>query len=259
MTSINRAAASMPWAADLPIDEVLPGIRAALSAAGGVVLQAPPGAGKTTHVPLALLSEAWLGGNRIIVLEPRRLAARSVTHRMAYLLGEVAGETVGYRIHRDTRVSSRTRIEVVTEGVLTRMLLGDPTLEGVGVIIFDEFHERSVQADTGLALALQSRSLVRPDLKIVVMSATLDVQRVADLIEAPVISSSGRTFPVEIIYSPRPDSRAIPNAVAATVLRALHGDKGDILVFLPGGREIRRVASLLEGRIPQGARVERLY
>lgn len=249
----------MPWADDLPVDEALPGVRAALRGSGSVVLQAPPGAGKTTHVPLALLREPWLGDNRIILLEPRRLAARSVTHRMACLLGEVAGETVGYRIHRDTRVSSRTRIEVVTEGVLIRMLLDDPTLEGVGVIIFDEFHERSVHADTGLALALHSRSLVRPDLKIVVMSATLEDQRVANVIDAPVIASTGRTFPVEIIYSPRPDTRAIPDAVAATVLRSLRDDHGDILVFLPGGREIRRVASLLDGRTPPGVRVERLY
>ena len=259
MTPINRAVAPMPWIADLPVDEALPGVRTALSAGGSVVLQAPPGAGKTTHVPLALLREPWLGDNRIILLEPRRLAARSVTHRMAHLLGEVAGETVGYRIHRDTRVSSRTRIEVVTEGVLIRMLLEDPTLEGVGVVIFDEFHERSIHADTGLALALHSRSLVRPDLKIAVMSATLDDQRVADLIQAPVISSTGRTFPVEIIYSPRPDTRAIPDVVAATVLRALREDQGDILVFLPGGREIRRVASLLNGRTPPSVRVERLY
>lgn len=249
----------MPWATGLPVDEALPGIRAALRTTGSVVLQAPPGAGKTTHVPLALLHEPWLGNNRIIMLEPRRLAARAVTHRMAHLLGEVAGETVGYRVHRDTRVSSRTRIEVVTEGVLIRMLLSDPTLDGVGAIIFDEFHERSVHADTGLALALYSRSLVRPDLKIIVMSATLDDQRVASVIEAPVITSSGRTFPVEVVYSPRPDTRAIPEAVAATVLRALREDPGDILVFLPGGREIRRVASLLDGRTPSDVRVERLY
>jgi len=259
MTPINRAVLSMPWATSLPVDEVLPGIFAALSRTGSVVLQAPPGAGKTTHVPLALLREPWLGDNRIILLEPRRLAARAVTHRMAQLLDEVAGETVGYRVHRDTRVSARTRIEVVTEGVLIRMLLSDPTLEGVGVVIFDEFHERSVHADTGLALALHSRSIVRPDLKIVVMSATLDDQRVASLIEAPVITSTGRTFPVAIGHAPRPDQRAIADAVAATVLRALRDDRGDILVFLPGGREIRRVAALLDGRTPRDVRVERLY
>ena len=259
MTSVKRAARPTPWVADLPVDEVLPAIRAALRSGTGAVLQAPPGAGKTTHVPLALLHEPWLGNSRIVMLEPRRLAARSVTHRMAYLLGERAGETVGYRVRRDTRVGPGTRIEIVTEGVLTRMLQSDPTLDGIGLLIFDEFHERSVQADTGLALALHSRSLVRPDLKIVVMSATLDDNRVATLLDAPIITSAGRTYPVDVVYGARPDARAVPDAVAAQVLRALNDDRGDILVFLPGGREIRRVASLLDGRVPDGVHVERLY
>ena len=224
------------------------------------MLQAPPGAGKTTHVPLALLNEPWLGNSKILVLEPRRLAARAVTHRMAELLGERVGDTVGYRVRRDTRVGARTRIEVVTEGILTRMLQSDPTLDGVGLLIFDEFHERSINADTGLALALHSRSLVRPDLRIVVMSATLDGARVASLLEnAPVITSEGRTYAVDLSYTARPDVRALPAAVAARVLRALSDDTGDILVFLPGGSEIRRVAALLEGRVPTDVRVERLY
>ena len=163
------------------MDEVIPALRAALIAGSSAVLQAPPGAGKTTHVPLALLDEPWLAGSKILMLEPRRLAARAVTHRMAQLLGERAGDTVGYRVRRDTRVGSRTRIEVVTEGILTRMLQSDPTLEGIGLLIFDEFHERSVHADTGLALALHSRSLVRSDLRILVMSATLDDARASQL------------------------------------------------------------------------------
>ncbi|MFI5239087.1 MAG: ATP-dependent helicase HrpB, partial [Gemmatimonadales bacterium] len=259
MSSTKRATVRDPFAEPLPVDEAIPAIRAALSSGTGAVLQAPPGAGKTTHVPLALLGEPWLDDSRIVMLEPRRLAARAVTHRMAQLLGERAGETVGYRVRRDTRVGARTRIEVVTEGVLTRMLQSDPTLDGVGLLIFDEFHERSIHADAGLALALHTRSLVRPDLRIVIMSATLDGERVGELIGAPIITSGGRTYPVEIIHSARPDARAMADAVAAKVMRALRDDRGDILVFLPGGREIRRVGSLLDGRTPHGVRVVRLY
>lgn len=242
------------------MDEVIPALRAALIAGSSAVLQAPPGAGKTTHVPLALLDEPWLAGSKILMLEPRRLAARAVTHRMAQLLGERAGDTVGYRVRRDTRVGSQTRIEVVTEGILTRMLQSDPTLEGIGLLIFDEFHERSIHADTGLALALHSRSLVRSDLRILVMSATLDDARVATLLgDAPVITSEGRMYPIELVYSARPDARALSVAVASKVVNALSTDPGDILVFLPGGGEIRRVATLLEGRVAVGVRVERLY
>ena len=244
----------------LPVDEAIPALRAALADGNSAVLQAPPGAGKTTHVPLALLGEPWLGSSKIVMLEPRRLAARAVTHRMAQLIGERAGDTVGYRVRRDTRIGPRTRIEVVTEGILTRMLQTDATLDGVGLLIFDEFHERSIHADIGLALALHSRSLVRPDLRIVVMSATLDGARVAALLDdAPVIRSEGRLFPIELSYSARPDARGLPAAVASHVLRALGDDDGDILAFLPGGAEIRRTAALLEGRVPENVRVERLY
>jgi ATP-dependent RNA helicase HrpB len=244
----------------LPVDEAIPALRAALAAGKSAVLQAPPGAGKTTHVPLALMNESWLAGSKVIMLEPRRVAARAVTHRMAQLLGERAGETVGYRVRRDTRVGPETRVEVVTEGVLTRMLQTDPTLDGVGLLIFDEFHERSIHADTGLALALHSRALVRPDLRILVMSATLDGARVARLLgDADVITSEGRAFPISISYGVRPDVRSLPDAVASTVMHALDADDGDVLVFLPGGSEIRRVAALLERRVPAGVRVERLY
>jgi ATP-dependent RNA helicase HrpB len=249
-----------PWGPRLPVDEVIPALRAALVSGNNAVLQAPAGAGKTTHVPLALLNEPWLGDARMLMLEPRRLAARSVTHRMAQLLCERVGETVGYRVRHDARVGPRTRIEVVTEGILTRMLQSDPTLSGVGCIIFDEFHERGIHADIGLALALHSQSLVRPDLRIVVMSATLDGARVASLLgDAVVISSAGRTHPIDIAYSTRPDPGALPTAIASKVLDALHTDEGDILVFLPGGGEIRRVASLLEARMPAGVNLELLY
>jgi ATP-dependent helicase HrpB len=249
-----------PWGAPLPIDVVIPALRTALINGRSAVLQAPPGAGKTTHVPLALLNEPWLGESKLLMLEPRRLAARAVTHRMSQLLGERAGDTVGYRVRRDCRIGARTRIEVVTEGILTRMLQRDPTLDGVGLLIFDEFHERSIHADTGLALALHSRSIVRPDLRIVVMSATMDGARVATLLDdAPLITSEGRTYPVDLVHTTRPDARTLPSAVASQVVRALDTDDGGILVFLPGGGEIRRVACLLEGRVPVGVHIEQLY
>ncbi len=185
----------------LPIDAVLPALGEALATGTGAVLVAQPGAGKTTRVPLFLLDAPWREDGRIIVLEPRRLAARAAARQMARLLGEDVGATVGYRVRLDARVSSRTRIEVVTEGVFTRMLLDDPELTGIAAVLFDEFHERSLDADLGLALALDARAL-RPDLRLLVMSATIDGARVADLLDgAPVIDSPGRAFPVETIYS----------------------------------------------------------
>jgi len=260
MRANSDEAGGSPWRETLPVDEAIPAIRATLSGGHCAVLQAPPGAGKTTHVPLALLDEPWLAGSKVIVLEPRRLAARAVTARMARLLGERIGETVGYRVRHDTRVGSGTRIEVVTEGILTRMIQSDPTLEGIGLVIFDEFHERSVHADAGLALALRSRALVRPDLRIMVMSATLDGARVAHLLDdAPLITSVGRAYPVALRYSARPDSRALASTIATTVVLALGAHSGDILVFLPSGAEIRRVSSLLRGRVPGNASVEELY
>jgi ATP-dependent helicase HrpB len=230
----------------LPIDDVLPAIRAALGERVSAVVQAPPGAGKTTGVPPALLDAPWLRRQRIIMLEPRRLATRAAARRMAALRGEQVGDTVGFRVRGETRVGRSTRIEVVTEGILTRMLQRDPSLEGVGLIIFDEFHERSLDADLALALTLETRDILRPELRVLVMSATLDGARVARLLAgASVITSEGRAFPVETRYiERRPDIR-LEDAAAAAVRRALAGDDGDILVFLPGTGEIRRVADLL--------------
>src|SRR3954469_20421946 len=183
----------------LPIDEVLPELRAVLARGRNAVVEAPPGAGKSTVVPIALLDEAWLRGGRILMLEPRRLATRAVAMRMASTLGETVGETVGYRMRMDTRVSRRTRIEVVTEGVFTRMLQNDPALEGVGAVLFDEFHERSLHADTGLAFALDSQENLAPELRLLVMSATLDGAAVARLLgDAPVFTAAGGLFPVHV-------------------------------------------------------------
>ncbi len=231
----------------LPVLAVLPAVLEALTAGTTAVLVAPPGAGKTTGVPLALRRAPWLGDRRILLLEPRRLAARAAASRMAALLDSPIGGIVGWRMRGDTRVSRTTVIEVVTEGVLTRMLLDDPTLEGVGAVCFDEFHERSIHGDTGLALALQTRRLLRPDLRLLVMSATIDGARVASLLDdAPVIASTGRAFPVTTAFRPPRDGQGMEDTTAGAVREALDGHDGDVLVFLPGAREIRRVTALLE-------------
>lgn len=233
----------------LPIESILPKLRNTLEIHNSAVLSAAPGAGKTTRVPLALLQEPWLNGKRILLLEPRRLAARAAAGYMAAALGEDVGETVGYRIRLDTRVGGKTRIEVITEGILTRLLQADPALENVGLVIFDEFHERSIHADLGLALCLQSQALLRPDLRILIMSATLDTESVAALLgNAPVIRSEGRLFPVETCYLGRCPEEKLEEVAAHAVCNALDSTAGDILVFLPGTGEIRRVASLLQGK-----------
>jgi ATP-dependent helicase HrpB len=245
----------------LPIDAVLPSLRDALAAHGGAVLQAAPGAGKTTRVPLALLQEPWLDGRRILMLEPRRLATRAAARYMAATLGEKAGETVGFRVRLESQVSQRTRIEVVTEGILTRRLQHDPALEGVGLVIFDEFHERSLDADLGLALTLDAQEALRPDLKILVMSATLDGAAVASLLGGvPAIASEGRAFPVETRYVPRDPQRRFDADMAALIRQALREEEGSILAFLPGEGEIRRVAALLsDSGLPANASVHPLY
>jgi ATP-dependent helicase HrpB len=241
--------------AGLPVAARLADIEAALATRHELVLEAPPGAGKTTLVPLALLDAAWLGSRRILMLEPRRMAARAAAARMAAMLGERAGETVGYRVRLETRVSRATRIEVVTEGVLTRMLQQDPALPGVGLLVFDEYHERSLEADLGLALALAARTLIREaddPLRILAMSATLDGAAVARLLgDAPVLRAEGRAWPVDIHHlGPAPAREALPRTCAA-VLRGLLAEPveatGSILVFLPGQQEIQRVAEALEG------------
>ncbi|MET3899991.1 ATP-dependent helicase HrpB [Devosia sp. UYZn731] len=243
----------------LPIDDALPALLAALAQGPYAVLVAPPGAGKTTRVPLALLDAPWRGDARIIMLEPRRLAARAAAHRMAETLGEEVGQTVGYRVRMDAKISGNTRIEVVTEGVFTRMLLDDPELSGVAAVLFDEFHERSLDGDLGLALTLDAAAL-RPDLRVLVMSATIDGARVAKLLaDAPVITSEGRAFPVETVYvEPDPLAR-IEDQITAAVLTALREHAGSALVFLPGQGEIIRVAERLGSRVPANTDIAPLY
>ena len=231
----------------LPIEHALPELRAALAASAAVVLQAPPGAGKTTGVPLALLDAPWLNGRQVLMLEPRRLATRAAAQRMASLLGESVGATVGFRMRGETRVSPSTRIEVVTEGVLTRMLLDDPTLERVGIVLFDEFHERNLHGDLGLALTLQTQALLRPQLRVLVMSATLDGASVAALLgNAVVVTSQGRMHAVEVRHLPGRAERRLEDRVADAVRHALSHDEGSILAFLPGAGEIRRCMAALE-------------
>ncbi|WP_074256448.1 ATP-dependent helicase HrpB [Vannielia litorea] len=251
-----------PFTLALPITEVLPELVAALQRDGMAVLQAPPGAGKTTMVPVALWEAGMAEAGRILMLEPRRLAARGAAEQLARNLSTQLGEGVGYRMRGEAKVSRATRIEVVTEGILTRMIQSDPELAGVSTVIFDEFHERSLQADLGLALVLEAREALRPDLKLLVMSATLDAAPVADLMgEAPVITSEGRSFPVEEHWAdaPLPAGTRIEGPLSDLVLRALAETDGDMLVFLPGEGEIRRTVAALEPRLPKGAYTAPLY
>ena len=234
----------------LPIDEVLPRLTEALADSPRAVLVAPPGAGKTTRVPLALLDAGWRGDGKIIVLEPRRLAARAAAERMAGLLDQSLGENIGLRVRLQSSIGPKTRVEVVTEGVFARMILDDPSLEGTAAVLFDEFHERSLDADLGLALALDAQAALRPDLRILVMSATLDGARVAAMMgDAPVIESQGRAFPVETRHLGRDPRERIDDAVLRAILRALAEEKDSILVFLPGQAEISRLAAQLGEKI----------
>ncbi len=234
--------------AALPIDAVLDELRAGLAAKSNLVLEAPPGAGKTTKVPLALLDADWAKGRKILILEPRRIAARAAARRMAQLLDETVGGTVGYRVRLDSRVGPTTRIEAVTDGIFARRIQRDPALEDVAAVIFDEFHERGLESDLGLALALDTQANLRPDLRIVVMSATLDGLAVAKLLgDAEIVSSQGRAWPVAVEWQERPELRDVVDATARTVRRALAAGPGDALVFLPGVAEIRRVAERLGG------------
>ncbi|HEY1005601.1 MAG TPA: ATP-dependent helicase HrpB, partial [Sphingobacteriaceae bacterium] len=247
-----------PFDTRLPVTEVIPETRKLLSAGNTLLLSAPPGAGKSTVLPLALLDEPWLAGQKILVLEPRRLAAISIAGRMADLLGEQVGNTIGYRIRFENRTSRQTRIEVVTEGILTRMLHHDNALDGVGLILFDEFHERSIHADISLALAREIQEVLRPDLRLVIMSATLDLAPLADMLHAPVVESEGRVYPVELIYTGHEDLDELPERCSRTILEALRDQPGDLLAFLPGQAEIRKVYEILR-RQPRGVMIHPLY
>src|SRR3954462_9177855 len=243
----------------LPIDEALPALTSALGASNAVVLVAPPGAGKTTRVPLVLADEPWAKG-KILVLEPRRIAARAAADRMAKTLGERVGDTVGLRVRFGSKVSVKTRIEVVTEGVFTRLILDDPELKGISAILFDEFHERSLDADLGLALARDAQQGLREDVKILVMSATIDGARIAALLgNAPVIESQGRAFPVETRYVGRDTRARIEDQMADAVTRALRAEPGSVLAFLPGAAEIRRTETMLKERVDADTDVVALY
>lgn len=239
----------------LPVDDILECLCQILAQRSCAVLVAEPGAGKTTRVPVALHQQSWLAGRKVLMLEPRRLAARAAAQRMAQEMGEAVGVTVGYRTRLDTRVSAATRIEVVTEGVLTRMILDDPSLDDYGVVIFDEFHERSLVADTGLALALEVQKALRPDLRLLVMSATLDAAAVSRLLgDAPLVECAGRTFPVDVSYSPPGKTPWLDHA-AHLVRQALPGTGGSVLVFVPGHREMHRLLALLDGTLPSDCRL----
>jgi ATP-dependent helicase HrpB len=244
----------------LPVTDRLDALKSALSSTGMAVLVAPPGAGKTTLAPLALLDAQWRGSGKLVLLEPRRLAARAAARRMAAILGEEVGATIGYRMRLDVKESAATKVLVVTEGVFARMVLDDPELTGIAAVIFDEFHERSLDADFGLALALDVRSGLRPDLRLLVMSATLDGARVASLLDgAPVIESLGRSFPIDIRHEERKPDERIEDAMARTIRSTLAREVGSILAFLPGTSEINRVSRLLAERLPPDVDVAPLY
>jgi ATP-dependent helicase HrpB len=255
----SQAVAFDPFSIDLPVTAILQEVRGHLRSSNTLLVNAPPGAGKSTLLPLALLDEEWLGARKIILLEPRRLAARAIATRMAELLGEQTGETVGYRIRFESRVSAKTRIEVVTEGILTRMLQTDNALEQASLVIFDEFHERSLHADLALALCRECQQVLRPELRILVMSATLDMPHLTSLLNCPTVKSEGRQYPVEVIYNKHDaDPFLLPEFAARMVVQAFNEKPGDILLFLPGEAEIKKCAELVGQAVP-GLSVHPLY
>lgn len=247
-----------PLHSELPVTEIIPEVRNSLKTHSTLIIGAPPGAGKSTLLPLALFEEDWLAGKKIIMLEPRRLAARSIATRMAELLGEEVGKTVGFRIRFENCVSKDTRIEVVTEGILTRMLQGDNGLEQAGLVIFDEFHERNLQADLALALCREAQQVLRPDLRLMIMSATLNIPQLQSLLNAPVIESKGRQYPVEVIHAGDADEFMLPELVAQAIARAVKEHPGDVLAFLPGEGEIRKCEEILKTHLPD-FRIHPLY
>jgi ATP-dependent helicase HrpB len=234
-----------PYTHNLPITQTIPDVQEHLTHTNTLILTAPPGAGKSTLLPLALLNQPWLNNKKIILLEPRRLAASTIAHRMADLLGETPGHTVGYRIRFENKISIHTKLEVVTEGILTRMLHTDNALEDIGLIIFDEFHERSIHADIALALSREVQQILRPDLRLLIMSATLDVPQLAEMLKAPIVESKGKMYPVDIIYTNEQDLQQLPELSARTIARAVKEQEGDLLAFLPGQAEIRKTAEIL--------------
>ncbi len=238
-----------PFDIDLPVTEIIADVRTQLSLGNTLLVNAPPGAGKSTLLPLALFEESWLQDKKIIMLEPRRLAAKTIAWRMSSLLNEEIGQTIGYRIRLDTKVSSKTKIEVVTEGILTRMLHSDNALEEVGLVIFDEFHERNLQADLALALCREAQQVLRPDLRILIMSATLNMPQLQQLLKAPLIESKGRQYPVEVIYAGEADETLLPELMARAVVTAVNEQPGDALVFLPGEAEIKKCADILSNTL----------
>jgi ATP-dependent helicase HrpB len=247
-----------PFKIDLPVTDIISQVRNNLSQQNTLIVNAPPGAGKSTLLPLALLEQEWLQGKKIIMLEPRRLAARTIAARMASLLNEEVGQTIGYLIRFDNKVGPKTIIDVVTEGILTRMLHQDNALENVGLVIFDEFHERSLHADVAMALCKEAQQVLRPDLRIMVMSATLNMPQLTALLKAPVSVSEGKQYPVEIIYTNDADERLLPELTARTIANAVRDHEGDVLVFLPGEGEIRKTEELLKNQL-SGFSIHPLY
>lgn len=247
-----------PLHIELPIREVIPEVRERLTVSNTLIVHAPPGAGKSTLLPLALHTEPWLEGKKVIMLEPRRLAARAIASRMASLLDEEVGGLAGYRIRFENKIGKNTQIEVVTEGILTLMMHSDNSLEGVGLVIFDEFHERSIHADVALALCREAQQVLRPDLRILIMSATLDMPVLSQLLKCPTVESQGKQYPVEIIYQGSQDLKLLPELTARTVLKASREKEGDILVFLPGEGEIKKCEELLRRELP-GISIHPLY
>ncbi len=243
---------------DLPVMDVVPEIKKGLSESSTLIIKAPTGAGKSTLLPIALLEEVWLSGKKILLLEPRRLAAKTIAIRMAELLGEQVGETVGYRIRFENRISDHTRLEVLTEGILTRMIQQDNALEGVGLVIFDEFHERSIHADVAMALCRESQQVLRQDLRILVMSATIDMPQLSVMLDAGIVESKGRQYPVEIKYAGDSDDRMLPELAARTIKNVFYKHEGDALVFLPGQGEIKKCHDILK-RSLKGVMIHNLY
>ena len=247
-----------PLSIDLPVREIIPAVQEHLSKSNTLIVNAPPGAGKSTLLPLAIFNEPWLEGKKVLMLEPRRLAAKTIAERMSSLLGEDVGQSIGYRIRFENKVSNKTRIEVLTEGILTRFIHNDNSLEGVGLVIFDEFHERSIHADVAMALCREAQQRLRPDLRIMVMSATLDMPQLTKILKAPVAQSQGKQYPVEIKYTGEADQFLLPEMTAKVVIKAVKEKDGDTLVFLPGEADIKQCEGILKKEL-KGFVIHPLY